>query len=89
MLPSLPPPYYSQSLLFVVLFHLGFFPGGEFDTYPDWVPSLNGPGCIDQKVLRTKELHRFEQMGFTLQKFETYPDWGAKFCPSERQRPVG
>jgi hypothetical protein len=53
-------------------------PLGEFETCPVWVPGMDSGERIARIALKTIPVHRFDQRPTEPQKFETYPDWGAK-----------
>jgi hypothetical protein len=51
---------------------------GEFETCPDWVPTMDSCQQFERITMKTTPVHKFDHSPVWLRKFETYPDWGAK-----------
>jgi hypothetical protein len=56
---------------------------GEFETCPDWVPTLDRRPRCARISPKTIDVCGFDQRVNWPQKFETCPDWGAKVQPFE------
>jgi hypothetical protein len=50
-----------------------------FEKYPIWGPVTDDDRCSAVILLKTLPADRFDHSACDPQKFETCPDWGAKF----------